>query len=90
MSNVISLEDKKDDVQYAVDENGKIAGVTHPKWNFIICRDKEGKKTAFVCDNADTEEIFGELDSEMFNQVLLAWLLIDQPDLVDSVSEKQK
>ena len=42
---------------------------------------KNKSETAIVCSN--TDEPFGVLDSDVFNTILLSWLLIDDPRLID-------
>ena len=84
MGNVVELrpEDGKYEVEYVFDENDKIVAVTHPEWPFRIMRNKD--KIAMVCE--DTDEPFGEMDSDVFNTLLICWLLIDDPKLIDSAS----
>ena len=84
MSNVIELnKDGKFAVDYIMDENNKVIGISHPNWPFAIIRNQDSKsETAFVCD--ETNEPFGVLDSDVFNTVLMSWLLIDDPSLIDS------
>lgn len=88
MSNVIELkpEEKGFDVEYILDEDKKVIGVTHPKWPFRIMRNQKDKnKCAFVCE--ETDEPFGVLDRDMFNTLLMCWLLIDDPELIDSAAK---
>ncbi len=90
MSDLIELSDHMNQgkfaVDYVFDEKGAVVGVTHPDWPFTIMRDKYSKtETAIVCSN--TNEPFGALDSDVFNTVLMCWLLIDDPKLIDEASK---
>lgn len=88
MSNVIETEFGKAtyEITYIRDENNKVVGVTHPLWSFDIVKNQEtGKQTAFVCK--ETSEPFGILESDVFNTVIMSWLLIDDPGLFDSASQ---
>lgn len=76
------LEQGKFSVTYVVDENKKCVGISHPDWPFTIMRNQHNKsETAIVCNN--TDEPFGILDSDVFNTILMSWLLIDDPNLID-------
>ena len=78
MSNVIPIDKGKYEVEYIFDDK-KIVGVTHPEWPFRIMRN--GGRVALVCEQ--TDEPFGELDRDVFNTLLMCWLLIDDPNLLD-------
>ena len=83
MSNIINLEDRKKqegkyEVTYIMDENDRVVGVTHPKWPFRIQRQDNEIALVSECD----DEPFGILDREVFNTILICWLLIDQPDAI--------
>lgn len=85
MGDLVSLIQKqKYEVDYIL-EDGKVIGITHPKWPFRIMR-KDGE-TAFVCE--DTDEPFGILNRDIFNTILMCWLLIDDPELVDGSSKEE-
>jgi hypothetical protein len=72
----------KYEIEYIKDAEDNIIGVSHPSWPFTIMRNQKTKREiAFVCD--DTDEPFGVLDADVFNTVLLCWLLIDDPNLID-------
>ena len=82
MSNVLNLN-VSNDIRYVIGDGGSIIGVSHDRWPFIIMRDKEtGQETAIV--SKDTGEPFGVIDSDTFNQILLGWLLVDDPELIDA------
>lgn len=77
----------KFEVTYVKNEQGKVIGVSHPLWGFTIMRNQAVKNiTAIVCN--ETDEPFGVLDSDVFNVVLLSWLIIDDPDLIDQTSNE--
>lgn len=83
---VVMLKDYMDqgkfNVDYIVDKDKKVVGVSHPDWPFTIMRNQQSKmETAIVCNN--TDEPFGILDSDVFNTILMCWLLIDDPKLID-------
>lgn len=63
-------------------DDGKVVAVTHPDWPFRIMR--KGESIALVCE--ETDEPFGELKADLFNTLLVCWLLIDDPDLIDSAA----
>lgn len=91
MGNVVSLdtfnEDKKFEVEYILDKNNKPIGITHPDWTYTIMRNQDSKKqTALVCNQ--TNEPFGILDSDVFNTLLMCWVLIDDPKLIDMDDKK--
>lgn len=76
------LEQGKFSVDYIMDESKKCVGVSHPDWPFTIMKNKHNKcEAAIVCNN--TDEPFGILDSDVFNTILMSWLLIDDPNLID-------
>jgi hypothetical protein len=88
MSNVINIKKIKDmgqgrfNVDYVFNSEKKCIGVTHPDWPFTIMRNQKNKsETAIVC-NA-TDEPFGVIDSDVFNTVLMCWILIDDPKLIE-------
>lgn len=88
MSNVIDMNQGKFNVDYIVDKSNKVIGVSHPDWPFTIMRNQHNKaETAIVCNS--TDEPFGVLDSDIFNTVIMCWLLIDDPDLMDKASNQQ-
>ena len=80
MGNVVNLFDKKEgyEVQYIM-EDGKVIGVTHPSWPFRIQRKDD--EIALVAE--DNDEPFGIIDADMFNTILMCWLLIDAPKLIE-------
>jgi hypothetical protein len=88
MSNVVEhdFSEGVDDcgIQYVIDEDRNPVGVTHKDWSFSISRSDDGKEIALVSDDG---EAFGVLGAEQFNHALLCWLLIDDPELVDSATE---
>ena len=91
MGEVIQLnakETEKYQVDYQLDENKKVVGVTHPDWNFSISRNSNGTHTAFAMN--DDTQAFGELESKQFNTVLFCWILIDQPELVPDLGTRNK
>ena len=91
MGEVIQLsakESEKYQVDYQLDENKRVVGVTHPDWNFSISRNSSGTHTAFAMN--DDTQAFGELESKQFNTVLFSWILIDQPELVPDVEQLEK
>ena len=86
MTNIVQLNQATDsfDVEYITNDAGVVIGVSHPAWSFDIVRNQRSRKeTAFVCK--ETSEPFGILDSDQFNTVLLSWLLIDDPSILDLV-----
>lgn len=86
MGEIIKLKPTgKHEVHYILNADKKVVGVTHPDWPFRIMRNQDDKtETAFVCE--DTNEPFGVLESDVFNTVLIAWLLIDDPKLIDELN----
>jgi hypothetical protein len=68
----------KFDVEYGFGDDGKIVAVTHPQWPFRIMRN--GERIALVCEDGD--EPFGELDADVFNTIVMCWLLVDDPELI--------
>lgn len=84
-NSLVMLDDYRDEkfnVNYVLDDNKNIIGVSHPDWGFTITRNQDSKtETAIVCN--DTDEPFGVLDSDVFNTILMCWLLIDDPRLID-------
>jgi hypothetical protein len=56
-----------------------ITGVTHTEWPYVIT--KNGAQRALVCK--ETGEPFGKLIKDDFNTLLMCWLLIDDPQLID-------
>jgi hypothetical protein len=84
MGEVVSLEpDKKYGCDYIMGEDGKVVAVTHPQWGFRIMRNDD--RIALVCE--DNDEPFGELDADVFNTILMCWLLVDDPDLIDAAAQ---
>ena len=83
MGDLVNLNKEANyDVEYILDGDGSISGVTHPSWPFEIMRDQETKtETAFVCKT--TGEPFGIINSDQFNTLLMCWLLVDSPEIVD-------
>mgnify|MGYP003630085866 CR=1 FL=1 len=86
LEHVVMLQDYmgqgKFNVDYIVDKDKRVVGVSHPDWPFTIMRNQDNKtETAIVCNN--TDEPFGILDSDVFNTILMCWLLIDDPKLID-------
>ncbi|MCP4987554.1 MAG: hypothetical protein GY928_16305 [Colwellia sp.] len=80
------MEQGKFNVDYIVNADKKVIGVSHPDWPFTIMRSQDtNMETAIVCNN--TDEPFGKLDSDVFNTVLLCWLLIDDPKLIDDAAQ---
>ena len=84
MGDVIPIGEKEGryEVTYIFDDDvgsKKVVGVTHLDWPFRIMR--VGDKVAMVCE--DTDEPFGELDYDVFDTLLMCWLLIDSPHLID-------
>lgn len=85
MTDVIDLfKGKKGyEVEYIL-SGDVVTGVTHPEWPFAII--KNGTQRAFVCK--ETDEPFGKLTKNDFNTILMCWLLVDDPDLIDSAASK--
>tara|TARA_R110002020_G_C15790452_1_gene730137 strand:+ start:49 stop:336 length:288 start_codon:yes stop_codon:yes gene_type:complete len=88
MNNIIDIKKIKDigqgkfNVDYVFNSEKECIGVTHPDWSFTIMRNQKNKQeTAIVCNT--TDEPFGVIDSDVFNTVLMCWLLIDDPKLID-------
>lgn len=81
VGDVVNIFGEGIEFDYIKNESGEVIGVGHESWGFTIMRNQSNKmQTAFV-DN-ETNEPFGILESKNFNSVLLAWLLIDQPELI--------
>ena len=79
------MEQGKFNVDYVLNADKKVIGVSHPDWPFTIMRNQDtNMETAIVCNN--TNEPFGKLDSDVFNTVLMCWLLIDDPKLIDEAA----
>ena len=78
MGEVISIEKQKYEMEY-ISEDGQVVGIRHPKWPFRIMR--KDNEAAFVCE--ETDEPFGILDRDVFNTILMCWLLVDDPESID-------
>jgi len=84
MSNVVDIDSGgRYEVGYIFDEGDKVVGVTHPDWPFRIMRVDD--RIALVCE--DNDEPFGELDADIFNTILMCWLLVDDPKLIDEAAQ---
>ena len=86
LERVVMLQNYMDqgrfNVDYILNADKKAIGVSHPDWSFTIMRNQDANmETAIVCNN--TDEPFGKLDSDVFNTILMCWLLIDDPKLID-------
>ena len=80
MTDVIDLFKRKKGFEVEYILNGDVVtGVTHPDWPFAIV--KNGIQRAIVCK--ETNEPFGKLKKDDFNALLMCWLLIDDPDLIE-------
>lgn len=76
---------KKFGCEYLFDDNGEVRGVSHPEWPFSIRIDRyTGDDVAFVCK--DTGDAFGEMSKDQFNTILICWLLVIDPELIDRAS----
>ena len=84
MSNVIEIK-KKGEIEYIFD-GMDLAGVSHSLWDFRIMR----KGPDRILESKKTGEAFGKLGSGAFNSTLLAWLLIDEPELADKLADKEE
>ena len=82
MGDVIPIRSNGINVEYILDDD-VIVAVKHPSWSFRIMRN--GDNIALV--DEETEEPFGELLADQFNAVMMCWLLIDDPKLVDDASK---
>ncbi len=79
-------EENSNDVTYSMDENNCVVGVSHSGWPLIIMRDSETRtKTALVCK--ESGNVLGEIDSDVFNDIITSWLLIDYPDFISVFDE---
>ena len=92
MSNVTNLfnsesEDGKFKCDYIFSKD-KVVGVKHPDWNFRIQRSFANNEIALVSEDDDTP--FGVLDADVFNSILMCWLLIDDPKMVDETAQASK
>jgi len=67
-------------VDYILDEKERIVGVGHPDWPYTIKRD--GDDVSFYSDG----DRFGTLPHDIFNTILICWLMIDAPHLIDSAA----
>ena len=86
MDNIVELFNKnKFEVEY-VYSGDKITGVTHPEWPFTIV--KNGLQRALVCK--ETNKPFGKMMKDDFNTILMCWLLIDDPELIDTASQSKQ
>lgn len=81
--NAEKVEDQ-DKIGYILDGDNKIIGVSHSDWPFDIV--KKDDEIAFVSDDG---EAFGVLPHNVFNDILISWLLIDAPKLVDSFANAE-
>ena len=95
MNNIVKIKSKdeidqgKFNVDYIFDKDNNVIGISHPEWPFVIMRDQKNKtETAIVCSN--TDEPFGILDSDVFNTILMSWLLIDDPKLIDDAYQADR
>jgi len=80
------MEQGRFDVDYVLNADKKVIGVSCPDWPFTIMRNQDtNMETAIVCNN--TDEPFGILDSDVFNTILMCWLLIDDPKLIDDAAQ---
>lgn len=79
----------ENEIEYHIDSSKpvgrKAVGVSCSKWPFRIARD--GDKVSIMCKK--TGDTFGELDRDIFNRMLLSWLLVDNRELVESASRKE-
>jgi len=83
MSNVTEMFKKNGyEVEY-IFSGDKITGITHPDWPYAIVRN--GAQRALVCK--ETDEPFGKLMKDDFNTLLMCWLLIDDPELIDAAAK---
>ena len=87
MDNITNLFNKKEgfEVEY-IYSGDVITGITHPDWPYCIVRN--GAQRALVCK--ETNEVFGKLMKDDFNTILMCWLLIDDPDLIDAAAKDDK
>ena len=92
MNNIIDIKKIKDieqgkfNIDYIVDKDRWVVGVSHPDWPFTIMRNQKNKQeTAIVCNT--TDEPFGVIDSDVFNTILMCWLLIDDPELISDAAQ---
>ena len=71
----------KFDFAYITNDENRITGVSHSNWPFCIQRSENGRgnEIALVSDDG---EPFGALDREVFNALLVCWLLIDDPNAI--------
>jgi hypothetical protein len=83
-SNVIELNSGKYRVEYILNEKKKVVGITHSKWPFAIMSNEGDRAIVWKEDNCQ----FGALPKDEFNVLLMSWLLIDDPDLIDKAAIK--
>jgi len=76
-------EDGKFKCDYIFDGD-KVVGVKHPDWNFRIQRNLLRNEIALVSEGND--EPFGIIDADVFNTILMCWLLVDDPKMVDDTA----
>lgn len=83
---VVNIEDyrKTEGVEYMLDES-KVVGVTHSRSSMVIMRDDTGKETG-VIDRVTGNAVM-TMNSADFNELLISWLLIDNPSLIDDAAE---
>lgn len=81
-NNVVEFPAREEHEIHYVMEGDRIVGVTTPDWPFRIQR-KDGK-IAIVCQ--ETDEAFGAVDADRFNVLLVAWLLADDPAIIDQAA----
>lgn len=78
MGEIVNIKKPKYEIEY-IFKDDKVVAITHPLWGFRIMR--KGDKIALVCE--DNDEPFGEIDADVFNTILVCWLLIDSPETFD-------
>lgn len=86
MSNVVDLftESQEYEIEYMYTDDGDIKAVSHSDWPFWIV--KNGDERGLVCK--ETDEPFGVLGKNNFNTLLMCWLLIDDPKLIDMAARR--
>ena len=83
MSNVISMEEARPDTQYYTSDDGdSITGVGHSNsiLGIIVSEFNEDNVCVFY---KDSREVAQEMSKKEFNMMLMSWLLISDPQLID-------
>jgi hypothetical protein len=85
MSNVVDITEYQDnnDVEYSIGDDGKVSGVSHS--NLSICFNDAVGNVDIICKI--TGETVDKISKSDFSSTLIAWLLINKPDVINQIEE---